>query len=83
MDHKAFAAPWRRDFAPEWEDMPLKCRQRLAGALDPRGTTLARSKTYFKMGRTSRERGIEAFAEGRDVDARIGHRRRVLRGDGR
>ena len=70
--HKAFAAPWRRDFAPEWEDMPLKCRQRLAGALDRGTTTLARSKTYFKMGRTSRERGIEAFAEGATLTQGLG-----------
>jgi len=62
--HKAFAAPWRRDFAPEWADVPLTCRQRLAGALHPRGSTLARSKLYAEMGRMSRERGIEAFAEG-------------------
>ena len=52
--------------------MPLKCEQRLAGALDPRGTTLARSKTYFKMGRASRERGIEAFAEGATLTQGLG-----------
>lgn len=73
--HKAFANPLStsKAFAPEWRDMPLQCKRRLAGALPTVSSAKrSRSVTYANMLAAAKLRGLEVFREASKMTQGLG-----------